>query len=758
MSTYKELSQQRTAGNLSFAHSSQTALDLDYLIHTLRHPTPDTTVQKVLGYIYNYIPYVKVEHNLRVILASFLNSPVCFGSNVPSYEDNYLIIEVFKLITDTKLKVSQPTLSIKTFYEVLLKELQNFQLFDPIRNSWKVLPIISGVWLSRDLRDKLYTDNNILEFKWFFHDWDQKSDLLFKKSLQYSLSAAAPDNVTHLSIMSLALKYNVRENLGDYLVGIRGRFLIAKLDELIFGLGSNSRLYRYFGQTGPEDPNRDEFLRKNVLQRPVVKHMNRLATLLERVLQDLPYNDEGFQLVMQLADSMLDFNRDMNHFTAGHVHLNSGTEKAENSFQSSYLLLMKGFLFLEVIVFQGILSRFVSPKNVSLMYLLFRPKYHVSRIETEYTQICRKVLHSLYYLHYILMTIGLGGFDSYNFVYYVCLEVCLHNNRNSAFEYLTRFLVGNYTEVNLNHEALNRDYVARCKVLFVLGLWENYLQMPENRDPAFVDFVFATTIDLVRGHNVEDQVLVEAAHSVLLVYFSNKDDTSAGLEQVLRYFEILADLFPGVLSANQLSVAVETLGKKILSTPILHGEGSLYRTSADEFLHFVYFKCQNSQPGQRISVASETVFSSAQPIQEIDAASTMSQLKRGSDQTNVVKANKRKKPKDLEGLNLLPGRSDGTQHFTKREVPETSREALVVAFLNIIPYLPLSIFAFWLDKIWLLILSSNKQERAYLTDKFWRVLSENLDHNRCDIAYPWWYETKKAVEHNIGRMSEVSKF
>lgn len=764
MATYKELMGQSGQMGPSYAQMNQSPLDLDYLIHTLRHPTPDTSVQQVLGYIYNYIPYVKVEHNLRMIFASFLNSPVCFGENVPSYEDNYLIIEVFKLITDKKLKVSQPTLPIKTFYSVLLKELQNFVGFDPLRNSWKAMPIISGMWLSNQLRDQLYTENNVLEYKWFFHDWDEQSDALFKRSLQFSLSRSTPANISNLGLLSLALKFRTRENIDDYLGKIPRSVVISGLSDLVFGLNnSDGRKYQLFGQTGPNDPNWNIFIKENVLQKPVIKHLNRLSFLLESLLQDLSYSEQNFQLLMHLVSSMLEFNRELNHFTSTQRFLNMALEEIsdENTFQAQYMLLLKGYLFFEVIVFQGVLSRFVSLKNVSLAYLLFRPKQHVSRIENEYRQIGRLILHSLYYLNFVLMTIGQGGFDGYNFVYYVCLEVCLQNNTQNAFEFFTQYLIGDYKEVNLYHGAINRNYVARCKVLFVLGLWENYLQMLKAKNAEFVEFMYRTAFDLARNPHIQDHLLVEATHSVLLVYFTNKENTSHDLEQVLNYFEILVDQFPRNLSANQLSVAVETLGKKIMSTPIVYTGNGLHKTSVDEFLEFVFFKCQNTRSGQRIEQASESVFTSAQPIQEIDAASTMSQLKKNKDldQTDIVKHNKRKKPKDLPGMKLLPQNPRNPQeNFTKREVPSTSREAIIVAFLNIIPYLPLNIFVRWLDKIWLLIWSSNEEERAYLTGKLWHVLSNNLDFNRCKLAYPWWYETKEAVEAELGHRQQLSKF
>lgn len=760
MSTYKELMEkakqpQNSAG--SFNYLNQSPLDLDYLIHTLRNPTPDISVQKVLGFIYHYIPYVKYEHNLRVVFSSFLNNPVCFGKNVPSFEDNYLIVEVFKLIADKKLKVSQPTLPLKTFYDVILKELQHFVLFNP-ENSWKVLPVIAGLFLSNELRDELYTQANIVEYKWFFSDWDSTLDRLFKKCFQFSVSASTSPEIVKLSIVSLAVKYRRSEDLKLYTGRLGPAFLIRSLVELVYGLGSFSSAFAYsrFSWTNPQDPSLDEFLKNNVFQKPVVKHLNRLSFLLETLLGDLPHDLASFELIMDVASHLLVFNRQMNHFTAHQPLLNVDVIKEDNQYQLQYWFLLKGILFSQIIIFQGILTRFVSIKTHHVSFFnQFFTGGRVARMENEYRQICTKIIHSLYYLNFVLMAIGQGGFDGYNFVYYLCLEVVLQNNRKAEFEMFSRYLIGDYNEVNLHPEVLQRDYIARCKVLFALGLWENYLQEYKPKDPEFVDFVFRTTFDLVKSPS--DYALTEAGHSVLLVHFSNKDNTKHSMKQVLEYFELLLSQFPSVLSPAQLSVGVETLGKKIMSSPVFYDHQSFYENSADEFLEFVFFKCASTTPGQTIRKSTNSTFLSAQPIMEIDAESTMSQLEKDAN-TDIVDENKTKKPKDsVEFSVIATSQKSPEAQFTNRAVPETSREAVISAFLNIIPYLPLNIFVRWLQKIWGLIDLSNFEERKFLTEKLWKILSENLDLNRCELAYVWWYETKGAVETNMGNKQTLFK-
>lgn len=748
----------------SFELANQAPLELDYLIHTIRNPGPDVTVEKVLGFIYNYLPFVKQEHNLRLVFASFLNNPVCFGQNVPLYELNYLIVEVFKLIADKKLQVSQPTLPIKTFYEVLLRELRNFVNFDRVRNSWKALPILAGLALSNELRDLLYTNVNVIQYKWFFSDWDSSADTLFKKCLQFSLYGAANSETGKLSILSLALYYKLSEDISDYLGPLHPKILIIQLMEMIYGPHGGANVYKVFAQTGPNDPQLEEFVRVQVIQKPVVKHLNRLSTLFDQLVKILPYDEESFELIMSVVLQLTDFSQMMNRFTSDHKSLNASTDELTevDIYEQQYWLLMKRILFSQVIMFQGVLSRFLTARNVGFVGHYLAPSKHVSRMESEYCDICRHILHCLYFLNFVLASVGLGGFDGYNFIYYVSLEICLQNNRRGTFELFSRFLLGNINEVNLHHDNLNANYVALTKVLFGLGLWENYLQQMQKsvqRDEKFIEYIYEATFDLVRNPYLANPVLIEAGHSVLLVYFSNKANTSHNFHQFLSYFDLLSEQFPRLLSANQLSVAVETLGKKVLSSPFRNEPGSLYPTTADEFLEFVYFKCANTTPGQPIGRSTDETFSSAQPISEISAESTMKQLKKTSDgNTDIVKQNKHKKPKDLAVLDVVSTkRKDPTLHFSERVSPETSREGAIVAFFNVIPYLPMSILVHWLNKIWMLIEGSNQAERLFLVGRLWTVLGGNLDLNRCEVAYAWWYEKRLAVEKDIGQEKELYK-
>lgn len=731
-----------------------TPLELDFVVNTFRNPGPSVSSQHLLGYLYNYLPHVKTEHNLRLIFASFLNNPVTYGADVPSFEENYMIIEVFKVLFDKKLKVSQPTLCVRTFYHVVLQETQNFVHYDPMRNSWKVLPILAGIGLSSELRDLLAES---VPLRRSFSGFDNTIDSMFLYCFQNTVSASSDDRIVSLALISLALKFQRGKEVHPYLGSVSVNLVIDKLLALTFASTCGATCFECFLLLDPALPDLDHVVLTQVFQRPVVKHLNKISFLLEKLFLDLPRTQAADEMVVSALRTLERFNEQLNAFTRSNPVLN--TESIGNGpYEQHYWVLMKTILFSEIIIFQGIVSRFLTLQKRGLFLEFFAPNRQLQTIEKAYIEICYLIVNNLFYLNFILISIGQGGFDSYNFVYYVCLELVLQNNVRGRFELVSRMLAGSY-EVNLYPEALNNDYVSRSKVAFVLGLWENYFQQSQAIDALFLAYIYDVTFTLVQSPLMQDSLLIEAGHSVLLALFSSKKNTDDNLENALEYFELAANQFPQKLTAHQLSVAVETLGKKIMSNPIKYKHG-YYRTSADKFLDFVYFRCSVTTPGQLIKQHKKMAFTSAQPVSEIEASSTLSQLREKSNDTNIVKANKRKKPKDLAYINIVPhSRRDSSlkgELAKDRDDPDTSREGLILALLNVIPYLPMSIFVHWLEKIWGLILMSNASEQIFLTGKLWKVLSENLDLNRCEVAYEWWYEEKQAVEHNYG--NQVNDF
>lgn len=777
--------------------------ELDFLINELRNPKPDTTINKVLGYLYNYIPYIRHEHNLRLVIASFLNCPVCFGGSGTSinssfeFEKNYLIIEVVKLIIDKKLKISMPVISIKQFYTIILKELQNFQHYNPIMNSWKILPIITGILLSNELRDQLYTEVNFVEYKWFFANLDKEIYQLFNNALPYSLSQSLDNNINYLSLMSLALVFKNSErhhkDSSDTVVhtkNISNIFMIQKLTEMIFLDRKVSMLvYQKFFQLNPHNENIESVILNDIMNKPVVKHLNKLSFLLEHYFSALDFTQLEDQVVGQSLIIITNFNKHLNHETENYTLFNNfnntpDARTGNNPLTQNFWFTMKNLLFSQIIIFQGILSRFLTANSRLLTNKTFfwfsSKKYYGNRIDTtnnsnnieyQYKDISLQIMTNLYYINFILLSIGQGGFDNYNFVYYLTIELAL--TTGVRFEKLTLCLMNNYQEINMYPDVLNSNYIDTSKILFVLGVWENYFQQmnrltQHRQQEIFNKEIYNIVINLVDAKKYANNDLLEASHSVLLFYFAN--NSKVNLDDVMRYVELVLEQFPQRISATQLSIAIETIGKKILSNPISYNNynsrgNTIFINSAEKFFIFLLNKYSRIEPGVPIKPKSITSvsssgsgeanvsFTSAQPVNEIEAHATLNTLEQeGKLANDVIDENKAKAPSkkiikkylpDLVGKTKTNSDNHPFEFFDTRLTPETAREATIVSLINLVPYFPLSVFIPWLNQVWDLIVRSDSKEQQFLFNMLWKVISESLDINRGDLAIRWWYEEKQ---------------
>lgn len=647
IASYQTTSSSASTSNPSIGTTPQ---ELDYLVNELRNPPLDITVNKILGYLYNYIPYIKHEQNLRVVIASFLNTPVCFDINrgIPEFETNYSIIEVFKLIVDKKLKISMPTLPIKTFYSILLKELKHFQEYNPKQNSWKILPILSGILLSNNLRNELYSEVNFIEYKWFFDDWDKKAIQLFITSLNYSISDIFPNNINFLSLISFALIYDKKkhENMIGTIFGnkIPHLVMINKLLEMIFYDPNVSTLiYQKFFRFDFKDKEVEKKLYNEIMNKPVIKHLNKLSFLLESYFTTLNFDPINETLVRDNLIRITHFNKTLNHSTNQSIFNDFKGSNQINPLIKNFWFFMKSLLFSEIIIFQGILTRFITANSQfgNGSFFLFGTigrRNELLQIEYQYKDIALELIPNLYYINFILLSIGQGGFDNYNFVYYLTIELAL--STGIRFEKNTLYLIGNYQEINLDPDVLNNNYIDTSKIIFILGLWENYFQL-SYRQPKFCQEVYNITIGLVDDKKYINDELIEAAHSVLLFYFANNEIIN--INDVLQYVKLLLLQYPNRLSEKQLNIAIETLGKKILSTS----------NDGDKF------------------------------------------------------------------LNLLVNKK------------------IYIPLIQLIPYIPINNFVYWINKIHDLIGSGNNSQQE--NEIFWKVLTEKLDPNRTDLALYSFY-------------------
>ena len=695
-------------------------LELDFLIDKLRNPPADITVHEVLSYMNYYVPYIKNEHNLKIVIANFLNNPTCFGSQDISLDEHYVIIEAFKSITDRKLKVSIPSLGLKLWYNIVLTSLINFANVNIRKNCWKVIPVLSGILLSNGLRDDMYTNYDPIEYYWYFKRWDDKAEQLLKRASYTVFLSPNVDEVYYLCLIGLSLIYKKTDSIETFVPPLASVLVCLLLTNLIF---KNSYGIRCYTETLlPKHNSRQNNKGLSVLQRPVVKHLNKLSFFFESQLKELPVEPAfNFHLNETMGQFLL-FNREMCFFA--HTHLNP-KDLFSKTFDD-FWFFMKNVLFSEVVLFQGILSRYLTSqaKSPLLSYVnIYRSQPSIS-LSLQYKELALLILHNLYYLNFILSAVGRGGFENYNYVYYLSLELSYNRSVSSSeFEVLTKYLSADYKEMNLSPLVINNDYVACSKIIFVLGLWENYLNQGE-RNSRFVKFdVLPFCLNLLDENRYKDKDLIEGAHSVLLKSFSN-NDISVSLEEAINYVGTLERQYPKLLSFHQLQIAIETIGKKVLSANDFKGSPESRASIVRTFMDFLFSICDSKMLGLTDNLSSrnfpDNIFS------------------RNNDRS------------DDGGLSKSMDSHYNEDDINQNKKNPTFREAFIISTMRVLPYIPITSFLENIGRIWHLIEVSNQSEKEYLISSLWGEISENMDLNRSDIAYAWWYERRKMPEDYAG--------
>lgn len=688
-------------------------LELDFLIEKLRNPPAGATVHEILSYMNYYIPYIKNEHNLKVVIANFLNNPTCFGNEDISLDEHYVIIEAFKSITDRKLKVSIPSLGLKLWYNIVLTTLINFANVNIRKNCWKVVPILSGILLSNGLRDDMYTNYDPIEYGWYFKRWDDKAEQLLRRSSYSVFLLPKTDVVYYLCLIGLSLIYKKSDSIDTFVPPLARVLVGLLLTNLIFKSRYGIRCYPETllpksnlsqGNTGPK-----------VLQKPVIKHLNKLSFFFESQLKEFPMEPAFNFFLNETMGYFLLFNRDMCFF----VHRNIDPEDLFSKTCEDFWFFMKNVLFSEVVLFQGILTRYLTSQSRSPLLScvnVYRRQPAIS-LSVQYKELALLMLHNLYYLNFVLSAIGRGGFENYNYVYYLSLELCYnHSVSSSEFETLTKYLSADYKEMNLSPQVLNIDYVARSKITFVLGLWENYLNQGE-RNPRFIKFdMLPYCVNLVDENRYKDKDLIEAAHSVLLKSFSN-NDISISLEEAINYVGTLERQYPRLLSFHQLRIAIETIGKKVLSANDFNESPDSRAATIRTFMDFLFSICDSKIPG------------------------LADHYSHGNFPNNAF--SKKNNESDDRDVSESMDSHNKEVDFNERKKFPTLREAFIISTTSVLPYIPITSFFESLIRIWHLIEVSDQNEKDFLIHSLWEEISENLDLNRSDIAYTWWYERRK---------------
>lgn len=411
---------------------SQTQNDVNLLLSALKTPG-NLTSTTLLSYIVHYLPRVRNEDNVKLLMDTVFASHVIFPDQI-NLEETYVVIEAIKATFDSKIRISEPTLPVTRFFHAVVSSI-----FQSNAEPWKKILVITGVLLSQST----YKEQSIPETKHYFsrtyHSLTDLNHELITMVFQTTSINAVEINALTSIALSCSLPFftpSQKEHLAHEPILL---FTIHLIFESPYGLSDHVT----------------EFLAGS--NSPVIKHLSRLSFLIENSL----VHGVSFGVLDSTLNTILKFSESL--------YL-----RAVNSDKSWGVL--KNVIFAVVIIFQGFVS-----------YLL---KLSSRLTKLQYSLVATKILKTFFHLNFIIEKIGTGGFQAYNFVYISCLDALLQYSHQSA-EALGVYFTNNLNLQSDDHHQVSKSlftltfFETLCQSCSV-GYYESVVQ-------PIVDYIIHTT-------------------------------------------------------------------------------------------------------------------------------------------------------------------------------------------------------------------------------------------------------------------------
>lgn len=370
----QRLQQQPYSSTHSFqSPSSQAQNNVNLLLSSLK--TPGTlSATNLLSYVVHYLPRVKNEENLRLLMDAILANHVIFPQQI-NLEETYIVIEAIKATFDLKIKISEPSLPLTKFFHAIVTSI-----FESNVEPWKKVLVITGILLSQPV----YQEQSIPETKNYFQTtYNSLTNLNHELMLQIFKTVSINSvEINALTVISFACSLQFfsphqREHLPHEPILLFTTHLIFQSP---YGLQNTTEVLA-------------------ISNSPVVKHLSRLSFLIENSF----VHGVSFGALDSTLNIILGFSENL-HF------------RAKDTTQS--LNVLKNIIFAVVIIFQGFVSYSLKLSS------------RISR--AQYPTIATKILKTFFHLNFIIEKIGTGGFQAYNFVYITSIDALLQYSHKSA--------------------------------------------------------------------------------------------------------------------------------------------------------------------------------------------------------------------------------------------------------------------------------------------------------------------------------------
>lgn len=366
---------------------ADTQRDVEILLTILRGSAH--TTQELLSYLVHYLPRVKNEDNVRLLMDAFALNPRIWGS----FEESYTVIEGLKALFDFKIQISEPTLPLSKFYHGVLTSVYAARI-----EHWKKSALLAGISLSRPM----YESQSAPETRRYFEQCYLSVMKLNHDLIAEGFRNAATNSYDANSVLALSLACTLTGFTDSMKSQLPHDHILAHVIDLVF-----SSPYGLMIPLGNSSP--------------VVTHLSRLSFVVENCflqgVKFIPICDASLTRIMEFSAELPD-------------RIQSDSPEVWDA--------LKSIVFGVVIMFQG--------------YASFTLNIYNGLREREYATLTTKVIKSLYLLNFILEKIGSGGFQAYNFVLFTAMDG-LFQHDSKASEGLGSFMLDklNLSKITQSH-------------------------------------------------------------------------------------------------------------------------------------------------------------------------------------------------------------------------------------------------------------------------------------------------------------------
>uniref|UniRef100_A0A060TCQ9 ARAD1D40700p n=1 Tax=Blastobotrys adeninivorans TaxID=409370 RepID=A0A060TCQ9_BLAAD len=614
---------------------------LDVLVRDLRNnsfeaPTPPQN--SALHRAVFYLPSIRNEPNIGLLVNELALSP-----HIIRLDDRVLVSALYlsegiKSAAVRKAQITSPTIDLPDWVDAILRTCLGIEYNNPTQ-LWRTVPILCGLIKAKGL---------------------QGAPLLTKKQMHaaqklmtttISRFISQPDKAPLLVFCLAKVQSEIDVNIFESSI-VHDSVLLGTVDLLYGPLGLN------WESLPPLCT--DQNARSS---HPVFTHLSDLSHLVKLCVQQSRSNDS--------LDIALNAEADFINTCARYFDQIAPNSDAWNVY--------KLCLFGICIQLEGYASVMMTRRGFD---------------QGPSTYFALKILRTLAPIYFVVLELGASGFPPYDFIYYTSIDILTSHVRpedGPSIERAARLLAG-----MCNLGTLRPSLVERGILVYTLDFFEHIIKLTNT---GFIDnFIFPITRLYLAPRAGADikyvQPILESAHSVLLAYLTkvsgrvedemsrHRGEDNTILDRIIpEYTETTLNLFPTVLSSDQLRFALATVLSVVSSTAYLVHNPNM----VDRMLILLYQKCIDTPSG------------------------------------------------------LLLPQKPGEEESDKKL---TARGVLGSCLIHSIPFIESrQKFIDWLENAKRLLESSGS-ERAYLYEELWAVISNELSLSLADVGIKWWYQTK----------------